>query len=108
MSLRVIVVGGGICSLSAVIALRRAGHHVTVYEKYSADADAGAGVVVGANAIKVLKQWGLDMEGSGLLKYKAGYVSEGKTLKILDFVYGEESTLYGHKAGLESNVEKGG
>ncbi|KIW90974.1 uncharacterized protein Z519_08757 [Cladophialophora bantiana CBS 173.52] len=55
ISLRVFVVGGGICGLSAAIALRRAGHHVTVYEKYSADADAGAETVVGTNAIKVLK-----------------------------------------------------
>ncbi|KIY04085.1 uncharacterized protein Z520_00777 [Fonsecaea multimorphosa CBS 102226] len=102
-SLRVIVVGGGICGLSAAIALRRAGHHVTVYEKYSANADAGAGIVVGANAARILKQWGLDMEDAGMLKYKAGYIMEGKTLKVLDFVYGEGSHVNDEKSNGESS-----
>ncbi|OQU97504.1 FAD binding domain-containing protein [Cladophialophora immunda] len=101
ISLQVIVVGGGISGLSAAIALRRAGHHVTVYEKYSADADAGAGIVVGANAVKVLRQWGLDLEGAGMLKYKAGYILEGKTLERLDFVYGEGSHVNDEKSNGE-------
>lgn len=93
VSLDVIVVGGGIGGLAAAIALRRAGHHVTVFEKYAADADAGAGIVVCANAGRVLKQWGLDLEGAGMLKYQRGYILNGKTLEVAETVYGEESNL---------------
>ncbi|OAP62772.1 hypothetical protein AYL99_01999 [Fonsecaea erecta] len=103
ISLQIIVVGGGICGLSTAIALRRAGHHVTVYEKYPANADAGAGIVVGANAVKILKQWGLDLEAAGMLKYKAGYIIEGKTLKVLDIVYGEGSHVNDEKSNGESS-----
>src|ERR1700761_2808548 len=93
ISLQVIVVGGGICGLSAAIALRRAGHHISVFEKYSADADAGAGIVVCSNAVKVLKAWGLDLEGAGMLKWKIGYILQGTTLEVLDIMYGEGSQV---------------
>ncbi len=93
ISLQVIVVGGGICGLSAAIALRRAGHHVVVFEKHAANADAGAGIVVCANAARVLKQWGLDLGVVGMPKYGAGLIVHGITLEVLDVVYGEESQV---------------
>ena len=96
ISLNIIVVGGGIGGLPAAIAIRRAGHRVTVYEKYSADADAGAGIVVCANAARVLKQWGLDLEGAGMLEYKARYILQGRTLEILELVFGEKSKVNQH------------
>ena len=82
-----------ICGLSTAIGLRRAGHHVTVYEKYSAEADAGAGIVVCPNATRVLKQWGLDLEDAGMLKYQAGYVLDGKSLEVLDVIFGDGSRV---------------
>lgn len=84
IALKIIVVGGGICGLSCAIALRRAGHHVTVYEKYAANADAGAGIVLNPNAATVLRQWGLDLVAIGAVGHHYTSIIDGKTLKILN------------------------
>jgi salicylate hydroxylase len=102
--LDVIVVGGGICGLAAAIALRRSGHHVTVYEKYSYDADAGAGLVVCANAVRVLRQWGLDPEGVGMLRFKQGQIIDGKSLQIYETVYGDGSEINTEEVNGESQL----
>ena len=81
--LNTIVAGGGICGLSSAIALRRAGHNVTIYERHGADSDAGAGIVLGANATRVLSQWGLDLASVGALRHSEGLVIDGKTLRVL-------------------------
>ena len=82
VSLHVIVIGGGVCGLSSAIALRRAGHQVTVYEKYAASADSGAGIGIPSNAVRILKRWGLDLEGAGMMPMVQGVVLDGKTLEI--------------------------
>ncbi|KAH0843013.1 hypothetical protein AYO21_03273 [Fonsecaea monophora] len=61
-SLQIIVVGGGIAGLCAAIGLRRAGHHVHLFERAPTATAFGAGVVIGYNASKVLTSWGLDYE----------------------------------------------
>ncbi|KAJ4422369.1 hypothetical protein N0V82_003023 [Gnomoniopsis sp. IMI 355080] len=81
--LKVIVVGGGICGLSSAIALRRAGHEVTVYEKYPKTNDAGAGIVLRHNGVRILAEWGLDLKSVGALAYREGVVLDGKSLKVL-------------------------
>jgi salicylate hydroxylase len=81
VALRVIVVGGGIGGLASAIALRRAGHHVKVLERQFRGADDGAGIVVCANATRVLRQWGLEPESVGMLKCGAAYIAQGETLK---------------------------
>lgn len=83
IALRIIIVGGGICGLSCAIALRRAGHHVTVYEKHAVNADAGAGIVLRPNAFTVLKQWGLDLATVGAVGRNHSAIIDGKTLKVL-------------------------
>lgn len=78
---------------SAAIALRRVVYHVTIYEKYPNDADARAGTVIFANTVRVLRQWGLDLEGSGMFQHKAGYFIDGTTLKVLNVAFGDDSRL---------------
>lgn len=81
--LKIIVVGGGVCGLSSAIALRRAGHEVTVYEKYPKTDDAGAGIVLRHNGVRILRNWGLDLQSVGALKYREGVILDGKSLKVL-------------------------
>lgn len=92
VSLNVIVSGGGICGLSSAIALRRAGHNVTVYERNPADSDAGAGIVLPPNATRVLGQWGLDPASIGAFRHSEGLMIDGRTLRVLV----REPALVGH------------
>jgi salicylate hydroxylase len=96
-ALNVIVVGGGIGGLSAAIALRRAGHHVTVFERWSADVGAGAGIGVIGNAALVLHQWGLKAEKYGMTRSDGGILVDGKSLEyIRDTKIGEKATATAH------------
>ncbi len=53
------VVGGGIGGLAAALALGRNGHDVHVFEQAAALSEAGAGIGLGPNAMRVLQAWGL-------------------------------------------------
>jgi len=53
------VVGGGIGGLAAALALGRAGNAVNLYEQADAFSEAGAGIGLGPNAMRVLQEWGL-------------------------------------------------
>ncbi|TVY35028.1 FAD-dependent urate hydroxylase [Lachnellula occidentalis] len=55
------VVGGGIGGLSVAIALRRAGHEVTIYEQHDFAGEVGASVSCAANGTKWLHEWGVDV-----------------------------------------------
>ena len=56
------VVGGGIGGLCAGIALRRAGHKVTIYERSDFVGEVGASVSCAANGTRWLHEWGVDIE----------------------------------------------
>jgi salicylate hydroxylase len=58
MSLRIAVVGGGICGLAAAGFLRRAGLSVTVYEQATQISEIGAGLVVPPNAVRLVRRLG--------------------------------------------------
>ncbi|KAJ5811280.1 hypothetical protein N7474_007581 [Penicillium riverlandense] len=59
--LNVGVVGGGIGGMSVAIALRRAGHAVTIYEKSDFAGEVGASVSCAANGTRWLHEWGVDV-----------------------------------------------
>lgn len=56
------MVGAGIGGLITAIALRKGGHEVTVFEQADKLAEVGAGIIVGPNAVKVLRA--LDLEAA--------------------------------------------
>ncbi|KAI9497287.1 hypothetical protein BDB00DRAFT_926145 [Zychaea mexicana] len=53
------IVGGGLGGLATAIALRRAGHNVTVYEGAKELSEVGAGIQVPPNTSRLLDAWGL-------------------------------------------------
>ncbi|KAF8865641.1 FAD/NAD(P)-binding domain-containing protein [Acephala macrosclerotiorum] len=55
------IVGGGIGGLSTAVALRRAGHKVTIYERADYAGEVGASVSCAANGTKWLREWGVDI-----------------------------------------------
>jgi len=60
--LNVGVVGGGIGGMSVAIALRRAGHSVTIYERNDFAGEVGASVSCAANGARWLHEWRVDVE----------------------------------------------
>ena len=56
------VVGGGIGGMSAAIALRRAGHRVSIYKHHDFAGEVGASVSCAANGTRWLHEWGVDVE----------------------------------------------
>ena len=59
MTLQVVVSGGGIGGLAAAFALGRAGSDVRLFEQTDVCSEAGAGIQLGPNVMRVLHAWGL-------------------------------------------------
>lgn len=55
------VIGGGIGGMSTAIALRRAGHDVTIYERSDFAGEVGASVSCAANGTRWLHEWDVDV-----------------------------------------------
>ncbi|RMD40802.1 hypothetical protein DV735_g4330, partial [Chaetothyriales sp. CBS 134920] len=69
--LNVGVIGGGIGGQSVAIALRRAGHEVTIYERHDFAGEVGASVSCAANGTRWLHEWDVDIEkGDGVVLKK--------------------------------------
>ncbi|RBR13297.1 uncharacterized protein FIESC28_08263 [Fusarium coffeatum] len=60
-SLSIGIVGSGLGGLSAAIALRRAGHNVTLYERYDFGGEVGASLSVASNGSRFLEEWDIDI-----------------------------------------------
>ena len=56
---RVLIAGGGIGGLAAVLTASRAGWEVQLHEKAAAFSEVGAGLQLGPNVVKLLHNWGL-------------------------------------------------
>jgi len=56
---QVLIAGGGIGGLAAALAATRAGWHARVFEQASVFCEVGAGIQLGPNATRVLRDWGL-------------------------------------------------
>jgi 2-polyprenyl-6-methoxyphenol hydroxylase-like FAD-dependent oxidoreductase len=71
-SKKVVVVGGGIGGLTAALSLRRNGHEVVVLERRSTAEEAGAGISLWPNAMRILRELGV---GPAL---EASAISDGR------------------------------
>lgn len=60
--MKIAILGGGIAGLSTAIALQKLGYEYTVYEAAKSIAPVGAGLGLGANAIKALEHLGIAEE----------------------------------------------
>ncbi|KAF2167288.1 hypothetical protein M409DRAFT_22715 [Zasmidium cellare ATCC 36951] len=58
-TLNVAVIGAGIAGLSAGIAVRRAGHHVTIFERSTFKNEVGAAITMPPQSSRILRKWGL-------------------------------------------------
>ncbi|PWY96905.1 FAD/NAD(P)-binding domain-containing protein [Testicularia cyperi] len=59
--LDVAVLGGGIGGMATAIALRRAGHKVSIYERRGFDVEVGASISCAANGTQWLHDWNVDV-----------------------------------------------
>ncbi|KAL6875070.1 FAD/NAD(P)-binding domain-containing protein [Trichoderma novae-zelandiae] len=60
-SYNIAIVGSGLGGLSAAIALRRAGHQVTIYERYDFGGEVGASLSLASNGSRFLQEWKVDV-----------------------------------------------
>ncbi|KAJ9656804.1 hypothetical protein H2198_004692 [Neophaeococcomyces mojaviensis] len=60
--LDVAVIGAGLGGLCAALSLRRAGHNVTLYERYDFAGEVGASLSVASNGSRWLLNWDLDID----------------------------------------------
>jgi hypothetical protein len=73
--LHVIIVGAGIGGLFAAIALRKAGHHVEIFESSRFAVETGAAIHIPSNVNGLLRRYGLIPEDHGAVTCE--WVSEG-------------------------------
>ncbi|KAJ4174172.1 hypothetical protein NW754_004587 [Fusarium falciforme] len=60
-SLSIGIIGSGLGGLSAAISLRRAGHQVTLYERYDFGGEVGASLSVASNGSRFLEEWDISI-----------------------------------------------
>lgn len=58
----ILVAGGGIGGLAAALALSRQGADVQLIEQSAAFSEVGAGIQIGPNVTRILRDWGLEAE----------------------------------------------
>jgi len=63
-ALDIAIIGSGLGGLSAAVALRRAGHNVTIYERYDFGGEVGASLSVASNGSKLLEEWKVDIKAA--------------------------------------------
>lgn len=91
MPLHIIIVGAGIAGLCAAVALRQAGHSITVFEKSRFAAEAGAALVLSPNGSRVLSRIGFSFERARGCRITAWDTIDGVTLQNLASVNLEDA-----------------
>ncbi|KAK4687379.1 N-acetylated-alpha-linked acidic dipeptidase, partial [Tremellales sp. Uapishka_1] len=84
--LQVAIIGGGLGGMAAAIALRRAGHHVSIYERRDFKVEVGASISCAYNGGKWLKEWGVNVA--------AGRPTQLMRLTMRDWDTGEIQNQY--------------
>ena len=80
MPLDIIIVGAGIAGLSTAVALRQAGHSVTIFEKSQFAAEIGAALVLSSNGTRVLSRLGFSFSRARGCPITAWDTLDGATL----------------------------
>jgi salicylate hydroxylase len=60
MEKQILIVGGGIGGLAAALACTQAGWSVQLLERSKEFSEVGAGIQIGPNVVRVIRQWGLE------------------------------------------------
>ena len=106
------MIGAGISGLASAIALSRAGHRVSVYERYEAAKPLGSGLMIQPTGLAALERLGLrqSLEALGHRIYRLhGTTSGGRTIFDLDY-RGLDPGLYAvavHRAALHGVLWSG-
>jgi 2-polyprenyl-6-methoxyphenol hydroxylase-like FAD-dependent oxidoreductase len=108
---RVLVVGGGIGGLAAAVALRRVGIRVSVFERAPEIREVGAGLTIWSNAVKALRQLGVDQKVIALgaiLELNKTITPDGKVLSEQNvaeaFAEAGAPCLVAHRADLQRTL----
>ena len=81
LPLDIVIVGAGIAGLSAAIALRRAGHKVSIYERSALDKEVSAALAIPPNAGRLLQALGVDPVASHFVAARELAFYDGVTLE---------------------------
>ena len=109
--LSVAVIGAGMGGLATAAALRRVGVDVTVYEQATQFARVGAGIQIGCNAMRVLRELGLEQRLRGGSFYPRSWNNrDWQTGEVkFDMIFGESAEqkfgapyLLAHRGDLHS------
>ncbi|KAH8653574.1 hypothetical protein BX600DRAFT_515839 [Xylariales sp. PMI_506] len=82
MPLEVGIIGAGIAGYAAAIAMRRAGHHVELFERSKLSNEVGAGIHISPNGIRILDHWNFDHDGAGAVEAQQMRVVNPATLEV--------------------------
>ncbi|PVH82774.1 FAD/NAD(P)-binding domain-containing protein [Cadophora sp. DSE1049] len=81
IKLNILMVGAGIAGLTAVTALRAAGHKITIFESSTLLNEVGAAITLAPNGSRVLSHLGFDFEAAKGVRVKAPSMYFGDTLE---------------------------
>ena len=113
---RIAVVGAGLGGMTVAGFLQRAGFAVTIYEQAPAFSRIGAGIILSANAMKVLRRLGLEQVVVDIGIKADCYISRawdtGETMYKIEFDAESEARFGGpyaniHRGDLHAVLEKG-
>lgn len=84
--LHIVIAGAGIAGLAAAVSLRRAGHHVRLYEQSSLNNEVGAAITIPPNASRILLAWGVRPQDWGFVLAEGASGYDPFTMeKTMDF-----------------------